>query len=63
MLLIKIIKNKTFKAKNGRDYHYINYYLVTDSNKWISIKPGFAKDFDKLDLICDKVINEAKKDA
>lgn len=51
MKLIKRQSKQTYTDKNGKERHYYNYYLVTDNDKSIQIKPSFHKDIYKLDMI------------
>lgn len=56
MKLVKVIKDKTYKAKDGKEYKAENYYLVHNDN-WICIRPSFAKDYFKLGLLCEVIKN------
>lgn len=53
MKLIKKQSKQTYTDKKGKERHYYNYYLVTDNNKSIQIKPAFAGDLFKLDMIAN----------
>lgn len=55
--LLKIVnKDKKYKAKNGKEYTQVNYYLRFNGNL-ITIKPCFANDFAKLDMIASTIVN------
>lgn len=57
MKVVKIVnKDKKYEAKNGKFYTSCNYYLVVNGN-YICIRPSFAKDYGKLDLFAEKVVN------
>lgn len=59
--IIKIVhKNDKYKAKNGKEYCRVNYYLRFNGNL-ICIRPSFAKDYSKLDLLA-QVINNGKSE-
>ena len=60
MELVKVIKNKKYTSANGKEYYQCNFYLVLDNGKWISIKPSFSKNYDVLEVICSKIIDERK---
>lgn len=55
MKVIKKICQSTYVAKNGKEYHHINYYLVLDNNRWIAIRPSFGNSYAYLDAISEVV--------
>lgn len=51
---MKIVKKKsdaTYKGKDGKERHYVNFYLVDDNNHYIQIKPAFKEDIVRLDMV------------
>ncbi|MCQ2969809.1 MAG: hypothetical protein MJ191_06850 [Clostridium sp.] len=66
MKVKKIINlDKTYKAKNGKDYPVVNYYLVLDNNKYVPIRPAFGDDYATLDAVAEVTknggLNEVQK--
>ena len=51
MRVIKKLGKKTYKGKDGKDYHYVNYYLEADNGKRILIKTVNVDDIKRLDMI------------
>ncbi len=60
MKLIHIISDRTYKGKNGKEYHYRNYALVLPNGKQIVIKPAFSKDYALLDVLAE-IVDKRKK--
>jgi len=60
MKLIKVISNKTYVAKNGKTYHYQNYFIVLQNGKRIAIRPSFSKDYAILDIVAE-IVDKRKK--
>ena len=55
--LLKIVnKDKKYKAKNGKEYTAVNYYLRFNGNL-MCIRPAFHKDYSKLDMIAETIVN------
>lgn len=61
MDLVKVIKNKKYVAKNGKEYYENNFYLVLENGKWLAIKPSFSKNYETLEILCSKIIDERNK--
>lgn len=61
MKVIKKQQAKTYKAKNGKEYHYYSYYLETENGKRIPIKPAFEEDYIKLDMVSTYEPTKSKK--
>lgn len=61
MKVIKKQQAKTYKAKNGKEYHYYSYYLETENGKRILIKPVDNKDYAKLDMVSTYEPNKNQK--
>lgn len=62
MKIVKIVnKGDKYVAKNGKEYTRVNYYLVLDNGKYVSIRPSFSKGYTELDSICEVVINGLEK--
>ena len=58
MKLVKLInKDKKYTDKRGVQHVSINYYLVLDNNKWVSIRPSFKQGYAFLDAVCEVVKN------
>ena len=51
MKIVKKKANSTYKGKDGKERHYINYYVVDDNGHSIQVKPAFTKDIVRLDMI------------
>ena len=51
MKVVKKIANSTYKGKDGKEKHYVNYILVDDNGHCVQIKCAFAKDIVRLDMI------------
>lgn len=51
MRVIKRISKKTYKGKNGKDYHYVNYYLELENGLRIGIRTFDVKDLPKLEAV------------
>lgn len=51
MRVIKKISKSTYKGKDGKDYHYVNYYLELDNGLRIGIRTFDVKDLPKLEAI------------
>ena len=63
MKIIKVVNlNKKFKAKNGKEYSSINYYVQLDNKKMIAIRPSFAKGYYALDVVAETIINKGEKE-
>lgn len=55
--ILKIVhKDKKYKAKNGKEYSEVNYYIRFNGNL-ICIRPAFSKDYSKLDMIAQTIVN------
>lgn len=58
---MKIIKrvnlNEKYKAKNGKEYTQVNYYIELDNGSWVAIRPIFSEGYDKLDAVAQRVVN------
>ena len=50
---MKIIKKKIEYQKNNETKTAYNYYVVTDNNNYIAVKPVFKNDYSKLFIISD----------
>jgi len=52
---MKVIKKqgKEYKGKNGKTYHYYNYYLQFDNGLRVCIKTISVDDLKKLDAIAE----------
>ena len=57
---MKLQKIKIEYQKDGETYYGYNYYLVLDNGNKIAVKPFFAKDYAKFNIIADTVISENK---
>lgn len=51
MKVIKKQSKQTYVAKNGKEYHYYNYYLELENGKRVQIRCSFVKDINTLDAI------------
>lgn len=51
MRIIKRISNKTYEAKNGKNYHYNNYYLELDNGKRVGIRTISSVDIKLLEAV------------
>ena len=51
MRVIKKISKKTYKGKNGKEYHYVNYYLELENGLRIGIRTFDVKDLPKLEAV------------
>lgn len=59
MKIVKIInQNKKFKAKNGKEYNSVNYYIQLDNLKLVAIRPSFTTGYYYLDSIAEVITNE-----
>ena len=59
MKIVKIInKDKKFKAKNGKEYNSVNYYVQLDNMKLVAIRPSIKSGYFYLDSIADVIKNE-----
>jgi len=53
---MKIIKKKSKKAiknKQGKEIFPMHYFVVTDNNKYILVKPVFNEDYARLDMVAE----------
>lgn len=53
---MKVIKKKsktTYQGKNGKTYHYINYYLQLDNGKRVGIRTYNVDDLAYLDAVAE----------
>ena len=51
---MKIIKKKSktpIKNKEGKEFYPFHYFIVTDNEKYILIKPVNNKEYAKLDMV------------
>lgn len=53
MKVVKKQSKKTYKAKDGKERHYYNYFLQLENGKRIQIKCSFDKDYIALDTVCE----------
>ena len=53
MCIMKIIKKKIEYQKNNETKTAYNYYVVTDNDNYIAVKPVFKNDYSKLFIISD----------
>ena len=51
-------KTKQYKDSNGKVRNTTNYYLVLDNGTSVCIKPSFARDYPKLDVISRVVVKD-----
>lgn len=51
MRIIKRISNKTYEGKNGKNYHYTNYYLELDNGKRVGIRTISSDDIKLLEAV------------
>lgn len=60
--VVKVVdKNKTYKAKNGKVYTNVNYYIVFNGT-WVAIRPSFKGGYSSLDMISRKIVNGAENE-
>ncbi len=57
MELVKIITDKVYKDKNGKEHKSVNYYIVLDNKKWVAIRPSFKTGYSFLDAVCTTIKN------
>lgn len=55
---MKLQKIKIEYQKNGETHYGYNYYLVLDNGNNIAVKPCFAKDYAKFNIIAETVMIE-----
>lgn len=54
--VVKIVdKTKKYKAKNGKEYTSVNYYVVVN-DKYIAIRPSFKDGYTQLDVIAEEIV-------
>ena len=51
MLVIKKQSKKTYKGKDGKEYHYVNYFLQLKNGKRVAIRTFKVEDLATLDAI------------
>lgn len=51
MRVIKIQSKKTYKGKDNKDYHYINFFLELDNGKRVAIRTFTPEDLAYLEAV------------
>lgn len=55
MKVVKFQSRKTYKGKDGKEYHYYGYQLVCDNGQKIGIRAWSVSDYDRLDMVAEYV--------
>lgn len=51
MKLIKRLSNKTYKGKDNKSHHYVNYYLEFENGKRVIVKAVNVDDYKFFDAV------------
>ena len=53
----RVDKQRKYEDKKGKERCSVNYYIVSDNDVWIPVRPVFSKSYTQLDMIAETVIN------
>lgn len=54
MKIVKRLAKKPIVSKTtGKEFTPMNYFIKTENNQYILIKPVFSEDYKRLEMICD----------
>lgn len=56
MLVEKSLSKNTYVGKDGKEHHYVNYFLVCNNGRKIAITCKYKDDFKLLDMVSENVI-------
>lgn len=55
MEVIKVVSKKTYVGNDGKEHHYVNFYLQCNNGKRIAIKCVNKEDYSRLDMVATYV--------
>lgn len=54
----KLVKKQVTVEKNGEEKNYTNFFLVTESDNYVAVKPAFNNDYKVLVVLAEDVTNK-----